>query len=280
MRKIFCYITLFCLFLFVIGCSLNKNEFENELISFQIDYTEGWMNSQLDKVGLSNYCLEKTLQGTFVPYSSDKNNLYLFCDYSENHDILYHNSCLVVETKNKVFFKHLSGSYSDELSVADIDGDQVDEIIVQSTVGMSGGAGQYMSRILKISENGLFDIFLSSTSDLFDTGFCSKLENNNKIKIKNRFTGYEIAIDIGNKYFGVFYDEAGSIINSKSILCDSFKAFYPIDVDEDGVFEISCIQYVSLNSHSDYIGDAETVIKFNPESKQFEVIKSAFVQEI
>ena len=76
---------------------------------------------------------------------------------------------------------------------------------------------------------------------------------------------------------GIFYDEYGNIINSESILCDSFNEFFPKDIDEDGIFEISCVQYVSLNGHSDYIGDAETVIKFNSESKQFEVVKALFI---
>ena len=49
-----------------------------------------------------------------------------------------------------------------------------------------------------------------------------------------------------------------------------------MDVDKDGIFEISCKQYVSLSDHADYVGDAESVLKYNSIAKQFEVVQSAF----
>ena len=271
--KKFCFVViLFCLFPFIISCSLKEKTPKHELNSFEIAYSEEWLHSNLYEIGLGNYNLGKYVEGTFDSEFATKKHAYLFYDNTES----YHNTYLAVETENKVLFKRLSESYSDELSVADIDGDKIDEIIVQSTVGMSGGAGSYLSRVFKVSENGIMEIFSSSTGALFDTGFNSRLEKNYKMVIQNRFTEYETTVDTEEKYLNIYYDKVGNVINSESIWCDSFRTFLPKDMDNDGIFEIICVQYVSLNGHSDYIGDAESVIKFNSEIGMFEVIQASF----
>ena len=60
------------------------------------------------------------------------------------------------------------------------------------------------------------------------------------------------------------------------ILVDSLYELLPIDIDKDGVYEIVGRQYVSLIGHSDGIGSAATVLKFNNEISEFAIIKTSF----
>ena len=100
-------------------------------------------------------------------------------------------------------------------------------------------------------------------------------------EIKNKFTGYSTILDLsGYKvYHGVYFDETGKPLNKneENVLFDSFREFTPADVDGDGTFELVCLQYASLYCHADYIGDAKSVLKYNSDTKEFEVIKAEFI---
>lgn len=197
-------------------------------------------------------------------------------------DELYHYSQLVVKAESDSLTYDLSesgdGSYADALYVCDIDGDRVDEIIVQRTVGMTGGAGQYISQIFRIENDQIVEIFYSSSVKKFNTGFSSKMEDNYGLVLCNRYTNYEKHVDIGDKeYLDGFYNEEGKLIKEMTIWVDSFCAFSPLDVDHDGVFEIRVEQYTSLYGHSDYLGTAVSILKYRSSTKEFEVIETEFI---
>ena len=63
------------------------------------------------------------------------------------------------------------------------------------------------------------------------------------------------------------------------ILVDSLYELLPIDIDKDGIYEIMGRQYVSLVGHSDGIGSATTVLKFNNEISEFVIIETSFSLE-
>lgn len=275
-----------CVFIFVLAitcCSCERMKDGNlssraeknhqELMDTEIAYEKNWLKNGLSKVGLENVTVSKKTEGFSNATKQKRFSAFILCDY--NHDTnekLYHDSYLAIETDDKVLFEDLSnhypGSYSDTLHVCDLDGDLVDEIIVQQTVGMSGGAGQYQSRIYKLMENSrIQEIFISSPQALYDTGFTG-ITNGNLLKIKNKFTGYEMNLE--------YNTNKNNQSITPSILCDSFSSFEPQDIDHDGVFEIRCTQYVSLYGHADYIGDAHSVLKYNQKNKQFEVIEASF----
>ncbi len=204
-------------------------------------------------------------------------------DYAD--DELYHYSRLVVKGESQAITYNLSesgiGSYADLLYVCDVDGDNADEIIIQRTVGMTGGAGQYISQIFKVEKNQIIEIFNSASANKFNTGYSSKMEDNYELVVVNQYTNYEKTVDISDKkYLGGFYTEEGKLIKEIGILVDSFYSFSPIDVDKDGVFEIKTYQYVSLNGHSDGIGTAASVLKFRSDTQEFEVIETEFKTEV
>ena len=245
-----------------------------------------WMSIDLPEVGLNNLTIGTVVEGHVTKYDIAL-PVYIFCDYARYGNGNYCDAYLAVVTESRILFKDLaddndSGSYGSTLYLRDVDGDKVDEIIIQQTVEMSGGAGAYVSRIYKVIEDEIREIFNSSSEDYYDTGFTSVLKDGFKLEIKNQVTEYKTTLDISAKkeYVGMYFDETGKVINDEMISCDSFFEFAPEDVDGDGVFEIACLQYVSLYGHADYIGNAKSVLKFNLQKQEFEIIQAEFKASI
>ena len=255
----------------------------------ELSYKSNWLKNGLSKIGLNNVTVAEKVE---IHYDKDNSAspryAYLICDYERyGEKSIYHDCYLAIETHSKVLLKDITGkeyggSYGDEIFARDIDGDKVDEIILQQIAGMTGGAGQYRSRIFKVVDDKITEIFVSETGNLFDTGFIGVVKNDYKLELQNRFTNYSKTLDLSaeNQYIGVYFDVNGNAIsNAKNeILCDSFREFVPEDIDGDGIFEIACLQYVSLYGHSDYIGDAKSVLKFNPNKQEFDIIKVEFIE--
>lgn len=282
---------VFCLLLFITGCvnSIDDNSScinignSNQIIDITyVPYEREWLQNNLSKIGSENLYIGITKEWNITTNDLKPRFVYLLCDsgnYGENN--ICHDSYLVVETDSKILFKDIAiSSYGDSLYVCDVDGDEIDEIILQQTVGMTGGAGQHSSYVFKVVNDEIQEVFNSSTADLYDTGFTSCLKNDFKLEVQNKFTGYVEILDFGKKsqYIGVYFNEIGKVICNATIWCDSFREFIPTDIDNDGIFEITCLQYVSLYSHADYIGDAKSVLKFNCDTQKFEVLESEFIQ--
>lgn len=251
-----------------------------------------WLTVDLSEVGLNNLTIGCVENGYIIKDNNSEqktSSVYILCDYTVSTD-MYHIPYLAVVLNDKVLIKDLSdgdeysGSYNDALFVADVNGDETDEIIVQQAVGMSGGAGSYVSRIFKINGDNIEEIFTSilQNSDnswrVWDTGFTSEFLNGRKLEITNKFTGYSTTVDISQRYSEDFFDTNGKGKKGLTISCDSFKEFVPKDIDNDGIYELVCLQYVSLADHSDYLGNVQSVLKYNQKSQAFEVTQSEFIK--
>ena len=238
-------------------------------------------NNWIDSIGIavpnvSQKITLKTDNGTYPLY-------HIYDEAAIENKIYYLYSYIAVEKDSQILLFKIRGSYGTTIYACDIDGDKADEIIIQQPIGMSGGAGQFRSTVVKMSGDEFSIIFSSRTNDLFDTGFECVAQDGFKLLISNRFTEYEKVISFAHRkthYIGVYYDETGKVIRDCRILCDSFCEFYPEDVDGDGVFELVCLQYVSLKGHSDHIGDAYSVLKFSNDTNQFEVVSCEFRERI
>ncbi|MBR5473735.1 MAG: hypothetical protein IKU82_07090, partial [Clostridia bacterium] len=113
----------------------------------------------------------------------------------------------------------------------------------------------------------------------YDTGYSIEILKDRKFIINNINTGYsEMFVDKrgDDEYYKFWwYDENGEPTNCE-INVDSFYEFIPVDIDNDGIYEISCRQYVSLIGHSDGLGYVKTILKYNNETSQFEIIDTKF----
>lgn len=246
-----------------------------------------WYGEDLEKVGLERTSKQVRAQGFITEKSrSDKDirSIILLRDFERYGDEVYHDLFLAVEADTKVIFKDLTyntipGAYSENLYLNDIDGDSVDEIILHQCVGMSGGAGQYIARVFMVENDEIIEIFCSNPNDTpskrWDTGFSGHPEDDFTFVITNRFTNYNAKYSTGTDRPDR-HDENGKAVSKRKIMVDSFNLFLPKDIDSDGICEIYCRQYTSDWGHADYTGDAISILKFNIEKQDFEVVDAWF----
>lgn len=265
----------------------HKNLDHLELKTEELPLDSKWYGEDLKKVGLERNLKQVRTQGFITKKSKSDNNIrnvYLLCDYERYGGGIFHDLFLAVEADTKVIFKDLTyntipGAYSENLYLNDIDGDSVEEIILHQCVGMSGGAGNYLARVFKIENDEIIEIFCSDTNDTpskrWDTGFSGHPEDDFILVISNRFTGYTAKYNSGTDRSDR-HDENGKAVSKREIMVDSFNLFLPKDIDSDGICEIYCRQYTSDWGHADYIGDAISILKFNTEKQDFEVIDAWF----
>lgn len=154
------------------------------------------------------------------------------------------------------------------LSLNDIDGDNIDEIIVHFEISGNGGT---ITRIYKV-ENGM--IVLLSNLDEFDTGFVSEYEEGYKLHIFNKYTDYSQVFDISNWFSAEFFDENGMSVVKEDIFVRPFSSCEVKDSNKDGKYEMHCSQEVSL---AGYIGRAYTVLQYNEVTGNFNVVESNFL---
>ena len=271
MKKILILTTVICMLLFSSCASFHSTKRPIEENSEGTDFS-------IERISLEEYeffSISDSMEG-FITNTERKDRICFVRDFESHGDGTYHDIYLLLETTCELFKITIKdrGCYASSLYVCDIDGDSFDEIILQQTMGITGGNGQYLSRIFKINGSYIEELF---HSDSFDTGYYSTFSDGFCLNIINRWTSEMHSIKYSERYVNLYFNNSGNVINhTDSILCDSFYSFEPIDIDQDGIFEISCIQYVSLNDHSDYIGDAQCILKYNPIEKQFKVVQSDF----
>ena len=191
----------------------------------------------------------------------------------------YYNLCIEVVSASKVWRKELEAATDPlaegSLYSADIDGDQVQEILVHNDAGGLGGFGIYQVWVLKPENDDLRTLFYSDSEfdSEFDTGFESRFLEGHQLEVKNRFTGYKQIFDatVYKEYI-----DGSDRLPEGNINLDPFYVFQPTDIDGDGISEIMCKQYTNILDHADYTGSACSVLKFNQKTQSFEVVKAWF----
>jgi len=189
---------------------------------------------------------------------------------------------LVIASNDGITVEDISTAcYDGEIALCDFDGDGDKEILLQETVGASGGAGQYASRVLNFVEGELVEIFSydAAQKNWNATGFSITILPDKEFLIENRFTDYSEAFrleDRSEDYFREYWYDNNGNPKDLDLWVDSFYEFLPTDIDADGVYEIVCRQYAALTCHADGIGCAKTVLQYNKDTGAFDVIRSAF----
>ncbi len=285
--KKFRVVGLILLFVLVFSsCNVTKNakehqEIKNEVVSYNEDEM---FRISLSEAGLKNVFIQQATGFEKLENDADWCKVILLGDdrFEQSKPCDYY---LAVVSGGKVYLKDLAEwedqlSYGIEIELCDFDGDGDKEMLLQQTVAMSGGAGQYLSRVFDFVNGEFLELYCSRNDEIRQksTGFSIEILKENKFKIRNSITGYDEIFDFKNKpekYLKGLYDKNGDVIERK-ILVDSFFEFIPSDIDDDGVYEIVCRQYVSLIDHTDHIGDAKTILKYNNKTDTFEIIDAEF----
>ncbi len=268
----------------------SRDEFyrdHQELMSSESDFNADTMlRIDIPEVGLENVYIRQVSERMLLD-TETIGAVYLIADDRYGGNRSTSDYYLLVTVNDKLYVKDLipeeynsPASMDATLYFADLDGDKDKEILLQETKGMSGGAGQYLSRVYNFTDGEIKEIFTSHDDEnrYFNTGFDCMFLENHMLKIDNTITGYTTTFEVvreNEKYFTWWYDDDGDL-KDITLWVDSFNRFKPEDVDDDGISEIVCRQYTCLNGHADYVGSAMTVLKYNSDTKAFYVYDAWF----
>ncbi len=179
------------------------------------------------------------------------------------------------------------GSYGMKFSIADIDGDGLDEILTQYSTGGNGGYGTFVTSVYKVINSELKKLFSypqDEHEESLDTGFQMTLADGWNYVIKNKHTGFTCSVIHGKQQDNPYFEEDGKL--TKDSLKHNqdnwlgvdpfFYTFEPIDIDSDGKFEIMTAQYAYFYGRSDGIGEAYSVLSWDSDSQKMRIIKAGF----
>ncbi len=263
-----------------------KNELQNlkehqDLSDTQVYFdAETMLRIDIDEAGLKNVIVRQVSKKTQLS-EDEYGRVYLLADdrYDNGNELSDHYLAIVLYDKivlKDISTKENQANYDGSLFLSDLDGDSDDEIILQELIG--GGTGVvYISRVFDFKNDEIVEIFYSDYSKVYDTGFSSKLLEDKKIIIENKFTNSKETFSLEGRfddhYYKTLYDEK---FKDTVIELDSFSGIEPVDIDNDGVYELKCRQYTSLLGHLNYIGTSVSVLKFDETDKTFKVVEAWF----
>lgn len=268
----------------------SQNDFYREhqdLTEMEAHFDENTMlRASLSDIGLENVIVKGAEFGKLDEDSFG--TVYLLADDRYGGSTMPADHYLAIATNDKIIVKDISAwenqaCYSGTIELRDFDGDLDDEILLQESLGGVGGAGSFLSRVFDFKNGEIVEIFSSLSGKIhrvIDTGFSIELLENHQYEIQNSITGYcetfQDERENEEYYKKWWYTDEGELRKDLTIMVDSFCEFVPVDIDGDYVYEIKCRQYVSMIGHSDGIGWATTVLKYNNELGCFEIVEASF----
>lgn len=274
--------------IFFIFFNVNKSIKEHQPLTSTeavFDSTKS-MRISVPEVGLESVLVSQ-LEDNVNLTDNGFGTVYLLADNRYEINSTVADYYLVISINGKIVARDLSvwedqASFGATFYCVDLDGDKDEEIILQECIGLSGGAGQYLSRVFDFRNDEIIEVFSSKVKDeMFNTGFSVSVLKNRGLEIKNRYTDYCKKIILSDRtdgYYNAWYENNGEPKNLELML-DTFYKFEPYDIDNDGVYEIKVCQYTSLYGHTDFIGTAVSFLKYNEEENSFEICEAFFEEE-
>lgn len=189
---------------------------------------------------------------------------------------------LEAEVKGKKFYQEYPGYYNIEnIYYANVDGFYGDEVIIHAS---TSNEGIYANDVLKITSDGIIHLFNADNAFHVASSFSTKLKENFAVEILNKRTSFTKTINVKDmndeNYADSYWDENGKVTEKDPLdhvwIDETFRRFEPLDVDNDGIYEIVCSQYASLGDYSSCIGYAGVTLKYSTETKQFEIVDANF----
>ena len=161
-----------------------------------------------------------------------------------------------------------------DLYIADLDSDGYDEIIYSGEVSNNGGT---VSKVYQI-KNGQIELMEDLNEEESNTskyGYTYEFVGNKKIEIANQYTGDEWIKDIS----GLFeFDETGKPLSDGMIFFTSYESQVMPNIANDGTVTLCYYQYARAHG-PDILGYTVTSLKYNQETKGFDVIETKFIED-
>lgn len=153
--------------------------------------------------------------------------------------------------------------YQPSLFLGDFVGDGVKDILISIATGGSGGTYYYY--IYSDYHNRIRLLFNYKVyNDQYK--YVVTYKDNYKVEVVslNNNTKYLIDISLrGSDYLNEIYDENGKLINPISGWVDPISGLYPIDFDNNNVYELLAFQQIAGRYHADSLGYIQNTLKWN-----------------
>lgn len=160
--------------------------------------------------------------------------------------------------------------YGPTVFLGDFTGDHVNDIYISIASGGSGG----------FTYNEVFTFLNNTPNKIYDNEWfyntygdaAATYENNYKVRVVNRDLKKQYIIDIsdrGEEYLNELYDANGKLKKPTEGQVYGVNGAYPIDLQNDGMYELMIFQEVSGLYHADGLGYLQTPIEWKRDQSRF-----------
>ncbi len=155
-----------------------------------------------------------------------------------------------------------NAGYNANLFLADFTGDNISDILVRIE---SGGSGGYLyAYVYSLEDNRLAIIFDSEAFNArsqFDVVF----KDNYKVEVTQVNTNKKFTIDLSNRKddYSDIYDQNGMLTRPVTGSVLGLGGLEPVDVDNDGDYELVAVQRIIGRYNADTLGYVRTTLEWN-----------------
>ncbi|WOV86669.1 VCBS repeat-containing protein [Sporosarcina oncorhynchi] len=153
--------------------------------------------------------------------------------------------------------------YSPALFLGDFTGNGVNEILISSNTGGSGGImNYYIVSYLDNKPRLLFDF--EAYNNLYE--YTITYRDYYKVEVISKMNNEKYIIDIslkGMDYLNEIYDSRGKLKQPISGFVNPLSGLYPVDFDGNGVYELLAFQKIAGRYNADSLGFIQNTLGWN-----------------
>ncbi|MCI8589091.1 MAG: hypothetical protein HFE77_00005 [Clostridiales bacterium] len=238
-----------------------------------------YLHTDFPQLGLKNQRIYHITWGHFKE-NTGQSSVIIFSE-EQTEDVIFNKVFIAVDIEGEfltyevdVFDVHVI--QSGDLYAADLDDDGFDEIVYSGEISNNG---ETISRIYKIKDNQIELMEdLDEWEDIHTSryGYTYEFLGDKKVKIANQDTGDEWIKDISDSFA---FDETGKPVPNGKIYFTSFASRVIPDISSDGTVTLRYFQNVRVLG-PDFLGYTVTSLKYNQETKMFEVLDTEFFDDV
>lgn len=159
-----------------------------------------------------------------------------------------------------------SSGYDPQLWIGALTGEEKNDIFVSTESGGSGGYSYYSIFTFK---DGAYAPIFDTESFNAENAYNVVYQDNELVAVTNVATGIRYFVSLAGRdadYLSGLYNEDGTLKTATEGDVYPLGTLYPVDIDNDGVYELVAVQDVCGLYHVDVLGNVLTVLEWNGES--------------
>lgn len=150
--------------------------------------------------------------------------------------------------------------YNPTVFLGDFTGNQIEDILVVSDTGGSGGIinGEIFS-FMEGKMGMIFDVESFSEQQKYTVNF----QDYYKVTVQSSTPKKRYTLDLlykGTEYLSEIYNSNGTLKQPITGWVDPISALYPIDMNRDGKYELLAMQKIAGRYHADGLGFVENIL--------------------